>query len=232
MTHTDWAEENFTYKHAKSSWITAYEHLSIVETLAKRGIEEGSLDSLMQAENDLDYRDRFSESGIANNFLACVPLLFLLLRAIELYIKAFEYVAYPSSVPKKPYKLRDLVALYSAAPYRKIPADEAFIRKYTSDDGVPNLVSRFLKASGKSMDDLLTMRLHISKAGLDRTLSDFTSLSFDESEGRDFFRELKEDIAPLLSSCNALQSDIDAEGIPGSLVEGFAVEPYQKRVPA
>jgi len=219
MEYNERVEENFSYKHAKSSWMSAIEHLALVETLAGVGEREGSIDSALQASNYQDYLAGLSDPGLhKNNFLACVPLLFAILRSIELYIKACEYVGYPKRVPTRPINLPELLDIFSRATYEKDPAVEVFIEKYTSDDLLPELVSRFLEGSDKTMNDLLRVRLQLTDLALYRVLSEYESMVYDIEEGKAFFSELKHDILPVISSAEKLQGNIDENGIPGSLV--------------
>ena len=220
---TDRVNENFSYKHAKASWITAFENFTLVKSFAEVGSRDGTIDSIMEEGNYRIYLEEMgaSEEGYGN-FVSCIPMIYTMLKGIELYIKAYEYVGYPERMPTAPKKLPELVEVFSAASYEKDAEVVAFIEKYTNRQP-PQLIDRFLKNSGKTMDDLLAARLQISVAGFFTTLMQYEPMAFTLEEGRVFFQELLEDIKPAITSCEKLLADIDENGVPGSLIAGLAI---------
>jgi hypothetical protein len=233
-------KENFNYKHAKSSWLSASQDFKIVLSLAQAGEEAGSIDDIMR---NGEYGDIIGRIGAmrgvepggaggtagasgaadaagaagASDFLSCVPLLYMLLNGIELYVKAYEYAAWPERQPKAPRKFPELLATFKASEYPKDEAVVSFIDAWTAG-AWPDLPQRFLDGSGLSIADLLGMRRHISANNLDAVLGSYRSLPFTPEEGREFFKELKEGCGLMIDSTDGLFEAIDDDGNPNEQI--------------
>jgi hypothetical protein len=215
-------KENFNYKHAKSSWMSALEAFKLVGYLAEIGAAEGSIDSFMrEGKFNQFYEEVAKPPEGQSDFRTCVPLVYTLINGIELYIKACEYAAYPERVPKAPPKLTDLLAAFAAAPYPKDEIVKGFINTYTT--AVPSLLERFLTGSGKTIADLLRMRRHYSFNGFFAAIEQYEPLLFDRAEGKHFFAELLADVTPVIPIVEAFVNGIDEEGNPGLLVKELLV---------
>jgi hypothetical protein len=216
-------KENFQYKHAKASWMSAWEAFRLVGYLAGIGAAEGNIDSVMRAGKfNKIYEEVLSPPAGRSDFRSCVPMIYTLVNGIELFIKACEYAAYPERVRTAPPKVPDLLAAFAAAPY---PKDEFFValaRVYTGG-APPDLLRRFLAQSGLSAADLLTTRRHISDNGFFTTLERYQPLLFDQAEGRVFFAEVLAAVEPVIPRAGALAGDIDDDGHPGRLVQALLV---------
>ncbi|MDR2493558.1 MAG: hypothetical protein LBD25_08935 [Coriobacteriales bacterium] len=218
-------KENFNYKHAKSSWMSAAESLRLVAHLCDIGVVDGNLDSFMM---EGSYHNYVVELGAppagTSYFAACVPMVFALLNSIELSIKGYEYAAYPQRAPRSPQRLSDLLDLFNAASYPKDPAVDALARKYTGDSA-PELIVRFLAQSGMKVGDLLAMRRFINNNNFFNVVEPFEQFCYGTEEGKRFFEEVGKDVAPARAGISGLIAAIDDDGVPSGAVLALMLDP-------
>ncbi|MDR0514792.1 MAG: hypothetical protein LBG81_06500 [Coriobacteriaceae bacterium] len=216
-------KENFNHKHAKSSWMSASDDFTLIREFAEVGAREGSIDSIMK---EGKYGQFLAVAGEPpqgmSDFRSCITLVYAIYNGIELYLKAYEYAAYPERAPKAPPKFCDLLARYQEAPWKKDDC-AAFIDRYTGKDA-PELLQRFLKASGLSVEELLVMRRQINNANFFSLLESYKPLLYSPEEGKEFFAALEREVTPLMEDSQAKYKDIDDDGVPGDVVAALAQE--------
>ena len=217
-------KENFNYKHAKSSWMSAADDFKLVAHAGDIGVAEGNIDEMMNAGSFAEYSELIgSPPKGQGNFQAFIPFMYETLNGIELYIKACEYVAYPERVPQAIRKFPELLAAWSGAAYPKDQVAQTFISKYTGT-ALPALLGRFLAASGKQTSDLFSIRRYVSHSNFARVMSEYKPLFYTVDEGREFFAELLKDVTPMLANCVELQGCIDDDGNPNEQILDMALE--------
>lgn len=216
-------KENFNYKHAKASWMSAAEAFKLVGYLSEIGAAEGSIDSLMRAgKYNKFFEDAAAPPQGQSDFRSCVPLIYTLINGIEMFIKACEYAAYPERVPAAPSKLPALIAAFDRAPYPKDASILALVHTYTGE-GAPDLLKRFLARSGLTVADLLMIRRHISNHGFFTAIERYQPLLFDSEEGKRFFAMVLADVTPVIPLTTAFAAAIDDDGNPGRPVKMLLV---------
>ncbi|MDR1603775.1 MAG: hypothetical protein LBS10_03150 [Gracilibacteraceae bacterium] len=217
-------KENFNYKHAKSSFMSALESFKLVHYLADIGEKEGNVDSVMRAGKFNQYFEEVLDLAPGqSDFRSAVPLVYTLLNGIELFIKGCEYTAYPERVPKAPPKLANLLTAFRGAVYPKPEPVVRLVEIYTTGEGIPALLARFLEKNGKAMNDLLTVRRFISYDGFFNVIEQYEPLLFGQAEGREFFAAVRAAVESALAPVETLMNDIDEDGFPGSLAKAMFV---------
>jgi hypothetical protein len=213
--------ESYRYIHAKSSWMSAREALLMVEKLAEMGAEDGNIDSYMRQGIYGDYLQEVGEpeSG-TSNFIATVPLVYMIANGVELMLKGYYYAAHPDQAPRGPLKFNTLLEDFR----REFPEETqagSFLTPYTADDRPPALLAAFLQANGMGMRDVYRERRFLNNTSFYSITERYKPYYYDWDEGRAFYQAVLEDVREILPVIDALQADIDSEGVPGDRVKAL-----------
>jgi hypothetical protein len=211
--------ESYRYIHAKSSWMSAREALLMVEKLAEMGAEDGNIDSYMLQGVYGDYRRETGglEFGLSD-FIATVPLVYMITNGVELTLKGYHYAAHPDRAPHGPLKFDALLKDFHQTFADEKETDD-FIRTYTEDDRLPALLADFMRANGMSIRDVYRERRFLNNTSFYSILDRYKPYHYHwEGEGKPFYEQVLDDARKVLPIIEGLQADIDSEGVPGEMV--------------
>jgi hypothetical protein len=213
--------ETYRYIHAKSSWMSAREALLLAEKLAEMGAEDGNIDSYMRQGVYGEYLQETGELEFGtSDLIATVPLVYMILNGVELILKGCHYAAHPDEAPSGPLKLSAMLEDFS----RDFTGDAAisdFVRTYTEDERLPELLVKFLQANGMNLKDLYGERRFLNNSSFYQILDRYKSYPHAWDEGRTFYQEVLRDVQSVLPLIEELQADIDSEGVAGDRVRAL-----------
>ncbi|MDR0349958.1 MAG: hypothetical protein LBH64_00195 [Coriobacteriales bacterium] len=213
--------ESYRYIHAKSSWMSAREALQLAEKLAEMGAEDGNIDSYMSQGVYGDYLQQNGEPEYGtSDFIATVPMMYMVTHGVDLILKGYLYAAHPDEAPSSPPKLAEMIASFRAE-----LADEEialdFISTYSELDRLPELFARYLRESGKDLNELYKERRFLNNSSFYRIIDQYDSFMYSWEDGRRFYQEVLDDLRAILPLVEELQADIDSEGVPGDKVKAL-----------
>jgi hypothetical protein len=218
-------KEEFRYKHAKSSWMSAIDNLDIVREICSLGARDGNIEDYMKEGGYGAYVFELGEPPEGQgNFISATPVVYALYNAMEMILKGYEHAAYPNARMTKVYKLPELIKNFKERAYSSEAEMNGFLDKYLNDDKLPALMAAFFKESGKTVDDIVNMRRYIGTNNYFNAVTDnFKALYYTPEEGKAFFNEVLDDIKPVGEHVTALQLDINEDGKPGELVSALQI---------
>jgi hypothetical protein len=213
--------ETYRYIHAKSSWMSAREALQLAEKLAEMGAEDGNIDSYMRQGVYGEYLREAGELEFGtSDFIATVPLVYMILNGVELILKGYSYAAHPEVAPSGPPKL----SVIREGFFRDFTGESTisdFVRTYTEDDQLPGLLARFLQRNEMVLDDLYRERRFLNTSSFYHILDRYASYPYTWDEGRPFYQKVLDDVRSVLPLIEGLQADIDSEGVAGEKVKAL-----------
>ena len=213
--------EAYRYIHAKSSWMSAHEALLLAEKLAEMGAEDGNIDSYMCQGVYGEYIGEHGELKFGtSDFIATVPLVYMITNGVELIVKAYLYAAHPAEAPAGPPKLPAMLERF----YTEFVNEEAvcrFVRTYTVDAELPQLLGKFLRTNEMGLDELYCQRRFLNNTSFYSILERYRSYLYAWDEGKVFYQKVLEDVQSVLERIDGLQADIDSDGIPGDKVKAL-----------
>jgi hypothetical protein len=213
--------ETYRYIHAKSSWMSAREALQLAEKLAEMGAEDGNIDSYMRQGVYGEYLREAGELEFGtSDFIATVPLVYMILNGVELILKGCFYATHPDEAPAGPLKLPALLESFSEG-FKGDAVIEDFVRTYTKDELLPELLTGFLQENGMSLDDLYGERRFLNTSSFYHILDRYGSQLYTWEEGRPFYQKVLKDTRSVLPLIEELQADIDSDGIAGEKVRAL-----------
>jgi hypothetical protein len=212
----------YRYIHAKSSWMSAAESFEVAVRLAESGVKDGNVDEYMLQGVYKQYLEEKGDPGEGMSyFIASVPLAYMIANGIELALKGFRYAGHPSEAPTAIFKLPDLVEMFVA----EFPEEEwmqALIKRYLTDEGLPELLAGFMKANGLPAGEFYNTRRYLSSTSffkLAERYSDPYPVSADVA--RPFYQQVLEDAEDAMNRLADLQDDVDEDGNPGDAVKAL-----------
>ncbi|MDR1013587.1 MAG: hypothetical protein LBL86_01220 [Coriobacteriales bacterium] len=213
--------ETYRYIHAKSSWMSAREALQLAEKLAEMGAEDGNIDSYMRQGVYGDYLQQAEELEYGtSDFIATVPLMYMVTHGVDLILKGYMYAGHPQEAPQAPPKLADMLERFRAEFADETVVSE-FIDTYIDPDKLPQLFAVYLREVGKDLDDLYKERRFLNNASFYRIIEQYKPYVYTWEDGKRFYQEVLEDLRSVLPVIEALQADIDSEGVPGDKVKAL-----------
>jgi hypothetical protein len=213
--------ETYRYIHAKSSWMSAREALLLAEKLAEMGAEDGNIDSYMRQGVYGEYLRTTGELEFGtSDFVATVPLVYMILNSVELILKGCHYASHPDKAPRGPLKLPAMLEDFS----RDFTGDAMigdFVKTYTEDERLPELFAKFLQDNGMNLKDLYGERRFLNNSSFYQILDRYKSYPYVWDEGRLFYQEVLRRVQSVLPLVEELQADIDSEGVAGDKVRAL-----------
>lgn len=210
--------ESYRYIHAKSSWMSAREALQLAQKLAEMGAEDGNIDSYMRQGVYNDYLKAHGEPEFGtSDFIATVPMVYMITNGVELIIKGYLYAAHPEEAPSAPPKLPDMIARFKA----EFPDNDlmlGFVNSYTEDELLPELLGRFLAENGVKLAELYKERRFLNNASFFSITDRYQGMVYNWDEGKAFYQTVLEQVEAVLPVIEELQADIDSDGLPGAKV--------------
>jgi hypothetical protein len=155
-----------------------------------------------------------------SDLVATVPLVYMILNSVELILKGYHYASHPNEAPSGPLKLPAMLEDFS----RDFTGDTAisdFVRTYTEDERLPELLVKFLQANGMGLKDLYGERRFLNNSSFYHILDHYQSYPYAWDEGRLFYQEVLRDVQSVLPLIEELQADIDSEGVAGDKVRAL-----------
>jgi hypothetical protein len=210
--------ETYRYIHAKSSWMSAREALLLAGKLAEMGAEDGNIDSYMCQGVYGEYLRETGELEYGtSDFVATVPLVYMVLNSVELILKGYHYAAHPDEAPRDPLKLPAMLEGFSRD-FTGEAAISDFVEIYTKDEKLPELLMKFLQAQEMCLRDLYGERRFLNNSSFYHILNRYKTYPYPWDEGRLFYQKVLEDTQNVLPFIEELQADIDSEGVAGDKV--------------
>jgi hypothetical protein len=219
--------ETYRYIHAKSSWMSAREALQMVEKLAEMGSEDGNIDSYMRQGVYSDYLRTAGEPEFGtSDFIATVPMMYMIANSVELILKGYTYAAHPSDAPREPLKLDRMIKHFhedfgGSDATENEATIQAFIRTYTEDEQLPQLFAKFMQANEMSMDALYQERRFLNNTSFYQVVERYQPYLYTWEEGKPFYQKILEDVQSVLPIIEEMQADINSDGIPGEKVKAL-----------
>jgi hypothetical protein len=207
--------------------MSAREALQLAEKLAEMGAEDGNIDSYMRQGLYNEYLREHGELEFGtSDFIATVPLVYMLTNGVELTVKAYLYAAHPTEAPSGPPKLPLLLERFHTefAGDEAVSAVSAFVRAYTVESELPELLAKFLRANEMSLDELYSQRRFLNNTSFYSILERYQSFLYTWDEGKAFYQKVLADVRGVLALIDELQADIDSDGIAGEKVKALRKE--------
>jgi hypothetical protein len=201
--------------------MSAREALQMVEKLAEMGAEDGNIDAYMRQGVYGDYLKEAEEPEFGtSDFIATVPLVYMIANGVELLLKGYTYAMHPSEAPSGPLKTPAMLESF-----REDPIDNetisGFIKTYTEDEKLPELLAKFMKANEMGADDLYKERRFLNNTSFYQVIERYQSYLYTWDEGRPFYQSVLDGVSDVLPLIEELQADIDSDGIPGDKVKAL-----------
>lgn len=214
--------ESYRYIHAKSSWMTSRDFLVEAKKMAEVGATEGNIDRIMKKGMYSEYLIMNGDPGPGkSDFIATVPLVYLMANSIEALIKGFNYVANPEVMIKSVPKFNELVAGFKSQ-FDELSDLQQFVATYTEEERIPQLLGDFIKANEMTVDEFFNTRRHIKNTSFLRLVDRYKPFIYDQDQGRVFYQQVLNDIAFVHPIIESYQLDINEDGVPGSKIESLS----------
>jgi hypothetical protein len=195
--------------------MSAREALQLAQKLAEMGAEDGNIDSYMRQGVYNDYLKAHGEPEFGtSDFIASVPMVYMITNGVELIIKGYLYAAHPDEAPSAPPKLPEMIQRFKA----EFPDNDpilAFINSYTEDDLLPELFARFLAENGVKLAELYKERRFLNNASFYSITDRYQGMIYSWEDGKAFYQRVLEQVNSVLPIIDELQADIDSDGVPG-----------------
>jgi len=213
----------YRYVHAKSSWMTAAEELQTLKELAEVGGRDGTLDAFMKPGQYGSYlADMGQPEPGYSYFISVVPTVYSLINSIEQIVRGFNYVAHPDVSPKQVLKLADLLELFHSE-FAEQTVFTEFVDRYTDPGQLPELLSGFLQANGKTISDVFNTKRTLKSMSF-FTIADGYSqpYPYTPEQGKPFFEQIAADVAKIAPLVQSLMQGIDDDGNPTPAIAALA----------
>ena len=181
-------------------WTVGVQYLHMVQAVANETYSQGNKHCIV-SDNPISYEQYMEDTKWSDHNLV-IPLLFNFYHGLEVIMKGFLAVKHPDA--RLSHKLTELLNEFKKE-YGENRLYET-IKKYIIQDGLPRVISEFLKESDLSID-LYYQSLKYSETTKGNQIYHH-SLKYRGEEGAEFFASLHDDIDQLRKEAVSLGREV------------------------